>query len=99
LAFVLARTVDPEVPAAGPREVVAVADRQHRLAVALGSWLGEGLAAARRRGEIAPRTLQRWLSGPLGGSEGAVRWMRRAVRLVGRTQRSRTWNAGGAASG
>jgi hypothetical protein len=86
LGFVLARAVDPTVPAAGPREVIVAADRRRQLAPALGSWLGEALERAHREGEIATGTLRRWLAGPLGGSEGAVRWLRRAVRSLGRAR-------------
>jgi hypothetical protein len=93
LAFVLARAMDPRLPAASPREVVVAARRPHRLAWELGSWLGDGLDGARARGDLSTRTLRRWLTQRLEGADAAVRWLRRAVRCLDREK------AGGTASG
>lgn len=99
MGFALARTVDPGLPAATPGDAVAGAGAQDRLARALGSWLGEGLAQARERGELASATLRRWLSERYGAPEPAIRWIRRAVALAGPHPFARDEETGGAASG
>jgi hypothetical protein len=93
MAFVLARAMDPRLPVATPRDVVAATRRPPRLARELGSWLGDGLDAARSRGELTSRTLRRWLTQRLEGADAAVRWLRRAVRCQDRAK------VGGTASG